>query len=222
VTVIDGATNGVIATVAAGAGPRALCYNPTNNKVYCANSSSDNVTVIDGATNGVIATVAADDRPRVLCYNPSNNKVYSANWGSDNVTVIDGATNGVITTIPVGREPIDFCHNPAQNRVYVADYDGSSISVLRDSMPGIEEGFGLQAASFRPAPTIVRGVLYLPEHTSSSPSTSCLLDVSGRKVLDLHTGANDVRALAPGVYFVRDGGRGAGDVGRTRKVVLQR
>jgi hypothetical protein len=31
-----------------------------------------------------------------------------------------------------------------------------------------------------------------------------LLDVSGRKVLDLHPGANDVRALAPGVYFVRE------------------
>lgn len=30
-----------------------------------------------------------------------------------------------------------------------------------------------------------------------------LLDISGRKVLDLHPGANDVRALAPGVYFLR-------------------
>jgi hypothetical protein len=30
-----------------------------------------------------------------------------------------------------------------------------------------------------------------------------LLDVAGRKVLDLKSGANDVRALAPGVYFVR-------------------
>jgi len=30
-----------------------------------------------------------------------------------------------------------------------------------------------------------------------------LLDISGRKVLDLKPGANDVRQLAPGVYFVR-------------------
>ena len=36
-TVIDGATDRVIATVTAGNYPRALCYNPTNNKVYCAN-----------------------------------------------------------------------------------------------------------------------------------------------------------------------------------------
>ncbi len=32
-----------------------------------------------------------------------------------------------------------------------------------------------------------------------------LLDASGRKVMDLQPGANDVRALAPGVYFVRYG-----------------
>jgi hypothetical protein len=31
-----------------------------------------------------------------------------------------------------------------------------------------------------------------------------LLDACGRKVLDLKPGANDVRALAPGVYFVRE------------------
>ena len=50
VTVIDGATDSVIATVTAGASPSALCYNPQNNKVYCANYSGDSVTVIDGAT----------------------------------------------------------------------------------------------------------------------------------------------------------------------------
>jgi hypothetical protein len=32
-----------------------------------------------------------------------------------------------------------------------------------------------------------------------------LLDISGRKVLDLRHGANDISRLAPGVYFVRSG-----------------
>jgi hypothetical protein len=31
-----------------------------------------------------------------------------------------------------------------------------------------------------------------------------LLDISGRRVLDLHAGANDVQTLVPGVYFVRE------------------
>jgi hypothetical protein len=48
--------------------------------------------------------------------------------------------------------------------------------------------------------TIVRGLLCMPV----SPDPSRLLDATGRKVLDLLPGANDVRVLAPGVYFVRD------------------
>ncbi len=49
--------------------------------------------------------------------------------------------------------------------------------------------------------TIVRGVLRLPPslftiHTS-------LFDMTGRAVMSLHSGANDVGHLAPGVYFVR-------------------
>jgi hypothetical protein len=31
-----------------------------------------------------------------------------------------------------------------------------------------------------------------------------LLDVSGRKVKSLNPGPNDVRQLAPGIYFVRE------------------
>ena len=28
------------------------------------------------------------------------------------------------------------------------------------------------------------------------------MDISGRKVMDLRAGANDIRSLSPGVYFV--------------------
>jgi hypothetical protein len=33
-----------------------------------------------------------------------------------------------------------------------------------------------------------------------------LLDITGRKVMDLAPGENDIRHLAPGVYFVREEG----------------
>ena len=60
------------------------------------------------------------------------------------------------------------------------------------------------AARTTNVPTIVRGVLFLPVASrDEAEATSVLLDISGRKVLDLRAGANDVRQLAPGVYFVR-------------------
>jgi hypothetical protein len=53
-------------------------------------------------------------------------------------------------------------------------------------------------------PTIVRGVLSLPKASNRKPQAASLLDISGRMVLDLKPGANDVSRLAPGVYFVRE------------------
>jgi len=74
-------------------------------------------------------------------------------------------------------------------------------------------------------PTIVRNVLLLGDcpRTGTVPK-AVLLDASGRNVLDLKPGANDVRSLAPGVYFVvwessRD--RGFRDSGAA-KIVLTR
>jgi YVTN family beta-propeller protein len=204
--------------------PLALCYNATDNRVYCAYISldrdGDDVMVIDGATNSVLATVSAGYNPHALCYNSQNNKVYCANEASDNVTVIGGATNQVLQTIGVGRRPRDFTWNPVQNRVYVANYGGSSISVLRDSAVGIEEGPKPQASSSKPAATVVRGVLFLSgdcPRTGTVPSV--LLDASGRKVMLFRPGPNDVSRLAPGVYFVREAQAQAQAV---RKVVIQR
>jgi len=53
-------------------------------------------------------------------------------------------------------------------------------------------------------PTIVRGVLNLQSATYNLQSEIALLDISGRKVLGLKPGANDINALSPGVYFVRE------------------
>jgi hypothetical protein len=69
----------------------------------------------------------------------------------------------------------------------------------------------LKSTSARPSATVVRGMLVLiglgtrselPERNSVM-SRAALLDISGRKVMNLRPGPNDVRALAPGVYFVR-------------------
>ena len=88
----------------------------------------------------------------------------------------------------------------------------------------VEEYLRLHAASAKPVPTVIRGVLFLPLASSvEHGASSTLLDISGREVMELRSGANDVHALAPGVYFVREGLgiRGEG-LGKTRKVVVTR
>jgi len=72
--------------------------------------------------------------------------------------------------------------------------------------------------------TIVRGVLNFGAVSRQNTGYRAeLLDISGRKLLDLHPGPNDVRALAPGVYFVRAEPQAAGlKPQAVRKVVVTR
>jgi hypothetical protein len=52
--------------------------------------------------------------------------------------------------------------------------------------------------------TVVRSRLVLPQTpVANRQSPSALFDATGRTVMALHAGPNDVRHLAPGVYFVR-------------------
>ena len=99
------------------------------------------------------------------------------------------------------------------------DFDGERgyIWFATNNPLAIAEGPPEPSVSAQPFTTVVRSVLFLPECPSAS--TSSLRDISGRKVLDLRLGANDVRALAPGVYFVREAQARAQAV---RKVVVTR
>jgi len=54
-----------------------------------------------------------------------------------------------------------------------------------------------------PFPTVVRNVLLLPE-APTSEDPYWMLDAAGRKVMQLRLGENDVRPLAPGVYFLHE------------------
>ena len=64
--------------------------------------------------------------------------------------------------------------------------------------------------------TLLRRTLFLQETQSPEPRPASLIDVGGRKIMDLKAGANDVSNLAPGVYFIRSS-RSA----PARKVVIQ-
>jgi hypothetical protein len=88
---------------------------------------------------------------------------------------------------------------------------------------GLGEGQPVPYCS-APAATLVRSVLVLRGAAGGKrPAVGAsLLDVSGRNVLELRLGANDVRALAPGVYFVRELVAGSGEQYRMRKVVIAR
>ena len=222
VFVVDGASDSIITAISVGLSPGFLCYDSKDDRVCCTVSTNyygDSMVVINCATNVVVATFPIPAGTQAVCYGQEYNRVYCT-CQTDTVTVIDAGSNAVVAKVDVGGNPGPMVWDPAQSRLYVAN-KGSYISVLRDSGEGIQEGRKL-AAGTKPLPTIVRGILFLPRSLDPSISRS-LLDISGRKVMDLLPGPNDVRALAPGVYFVREQPQAASHKPQAiRKVVVTR
>lgn len=118
---------------------------------------------------------------------------------------------------------VGICPHRPHMGIYVLyrGTDDAYYSTVGAPMPGVAGRGQPVACSRRLTASVVRGVLYL----LATPTTlrHSLLDISGRKVMDLQSGRNDVCHVAPGVYFVRgEGPRGQGVKGSSvRKVIVQ-
>src|SRR6516165_5944247 len=132
VSVIDTATNTVIATIPVGIGQNGVAVTPDGSKVYVANVNVPFVSVIDTATNTVIATIPVGGlSPFGVAVTPDGSKVYvtdSSRLG--HVSVIDTATNTVIATIPVGGESNGVAVTPDGRKVYVANSGSNNVFVI--------------------------------------------------------------------------------------------
>ena len=141
-----------------------------------------------------------------------DNRLYCTNnsYPNPGLNVIGGTSDSILRYVPFETAPTALAWNPVHSWVYVSNPGSSSITVVSDTMLGIEESQP-QASSHKLQATVVRGVLFLGDcpRTGTVPKAA-LLDISGRKVLDLTPGANDVRTLAPGVYFIRAVTAGSG------------
>jgi YVTN family beta-propeller protein len=132
VSVIDIATNTLVATIPVGGFPEALAITPDGTRVYVTNALDNTVSVIDTATNTVVATISfvtSQDCAQSLCFSPfgvaitpDGTRAYVSNTTfSFTVSVIDIATNTVGATIPSGNAgfPVAVAITPDGTRVYV-------------------------------------------------------------------------------------------------------
>jgi hypothetical protein len=102
--------------------------------------------------------------------------------------------------------------------IYAACWE-AGVSIYESTQVAVAEPKQDEERQVRKGASVVRGVLFLPGNGEGRMAKGDLLNVSGRKVLDLHSGANDVRALAPGVYFIREA-QAQAQAQAVRKIVL--
>lgn len=144
VSVIDTATNQVVATVPVGFVPKGIAVSHNGGRVYVANAcgsssscgSNGTVSVINTATNILMASVSVGFAPDGIAVNPDGSRVYVANacgssssCGSNGtISVINTATEKQVATVSVGAEPKGIAVSPDGSRVYVVNSCGSSPS----------------------------------------------------------------------------------------------
>ena len=206
---------------------------PHSHKAYCSVAypshapGSSHIFVIDTRTSTLVDSFWVGQMISDMCLDHTGDFVYGAALADSALLVIDARVDSVVTTVRLppswAARKNSLVLNRITNRIYQAQYDdqyryGNVIPVIRDSMLiGLEEP-GPFSSSRGVGPTLFnRGV------PLRATVPAVIFDATGRRVLDLEPGANDVRRLAPGVYFLRgpktEDGRPDAAV---RKVVITR
>lgn len=206
--VIDCASDTVIKKLAISYGLFQIYSDSLSDRVYFSDYFDGKLRILDARADTLCRSLNVPLAEAIIDNGRAGaaNRVYCTNyWGV--AVVATNSQDTVLRSIRTGEGTNALAWNPTHSWVYVSNSDSGSITVVRDTLPvGVGEG-ALQAPSYKPRPTVVKGVLFLPSASGvKREASSVLLDISGRKVLDLKPGANDVRALAPGVYFVRKQG----------------
>jgi DNA-binding beta-propeller fold protein YncE len=185
----------------------AMFLNRRLGKLYLCSQDTARVLVFDCGQGTVVDTIHAGYQYAGLM-DDRNDKFY-LRYGA----VVDCRYDSVVTRLD-SLSPRSMAWDAIDNRVFQATT--SRLYVYRDELYGVADGS--VAARPQRLPTIVRGVLrFEPVNGDERQARGALLDVTGRRVMDLRPGRNDVRSLPAGVYFVRQ------VVGnQTVKVVIQR
>jgi YVTN family beta-propeller protein len=229
VTAIECRNDSVLGQVAVEE-PSGIAYNPDLDRIYCGRNRNTGRTewtvgfeLVSCSTNqsigGVDIGVSSQGARSEFAYNTYNRRMFCNSEG--NVRAYSG--NSVVMYHHAFGFGGGFAWNRRDNRMYVTCQDDSRIAVYRSTGGGVEEAPGTGRTSGTLPATMVRGTLVLPESpVASRQLPSALLDVSGRAVMALHPGANNVRHLPAGIYFIRPEpciGPGAPDV---RKIVVSK
>ncbi|MBL7795632.1 MAG: beta-propeller fold lactonase family protein, partial [Saprospiraceae bacterium] len=136
VSVIDLATNTVVATIPVGFAPFGVSVSPDGSRVYVTNreATGGTVSVIDAATNTVIATIPVGQNPTGIAVSPDGSLALVANSASGTVSLLETFTNTVLADIPTpGVVPSGVTFHPDGLRAYIS---GSNRVLVLDVIAG--------------------------------------------------------------------------------------
>jgi DNA-binding beta-propeller fold protein YncE len=194
-----------------------LVYSDTTKKLYWF-VGGDSVLAIDVTRDTVAARIATSVSPGAARLDRTGRYLFCSCHDDSTLRVYDTQTDSLVALYPGLPYPLAVESSPEQHCIYVGCRD--VILVYPDAPPGVEEAMNDERVVMHVPRTVVRGVLFLSgDREPGLGDRSALLDISGRRVLDLHPGVNDISRVAPGVYFVREAASGERSGGSVRKIM---
>ena len=128
VTVVDGGSRQVLATVPMSTRPQSVAVNQRSGRVYVTTAESS-VVVISGDSNEVVGTIPLTSRPGGLAIDHRTDRVFVAT--SDPVlAVVDGPSSRVIANISLAARPTSVAVIPETNRIFVTSQDAGTLSII--------------------------------------------------------------------------------------------
>jgi YVTN family beta-propeller protein len=148
-SIINPATQEVVATVPLGKRPRGIHASPDGKTIYVALSGSpiappgvdesklpppdkkaDAIGVFDVRQNKLVRLIPAGSDPEEFDLNKDGTLLYCSNEDVGLASIVEIATGNVVASIPVGPEPEGVTTSPDGKLVFVTSEQGGTVAVI--------------------------------------------------------------------------------------------
>ncbi len=156
VSVVDLKTLQTISTVATGANPDAMLYEPSRSEVYAFNARGNSATVFAAdSTNKIVTTIELGSNPEFAVADPKAGRIYLNLEHSSEVVSIDVKTHQVVNRWPIapGEEATGMGLDAVHHRLFLGC--ANKMMVMMDYTSGkilasVPIGDGVDANAFDP------------------------------------------------------------------------
>jgi PQQ-dependent catabolism-associated beta-propeller protein len=129
VSVINGSSLEVEATIAVGKRPRGIGLSPDGSELYVAVSEENKIVVIDPVSLKVLRDFESGSDPETFAVHPNGN-IYISNEDDAKASVFNTLTGEQVAEIPVGLEPEGVAISPDGKKVIVTSESTNMLHVI--------------------------------------------------------------------------------------------
>ena len=133
ISVINGSTLEVEATIAIGDRPRGIGLSPDGKELYVAVSEENLIAVVDPSSLEVLRKFQSGSDPETFAVHPNGN-IYISNEDDAKATVFNPKDGSQVAEIPVGLEPEGVAISPTGKHVIVTSESTNMLHVI--AVPG--------------------------------------------------------------------------------------